>query len=451
MIRSRTNESHPLRAAALTLAVVACACVFAGCQTIQTPFSDWMAKRRDREIDRMANADSVQGPLQRRLTGRKQQESASLSPAAGRDEFAQAERLYKEGKYGEAEKLAKAVAKKYKGSPVREDALFLIAEAQFAQKKYSWAQDSYVKLVKDFPSTRYLERRNKRLFEIARYWLREPEYVTSDDVKLVAHGNGRKENVRVRAQSKSRPFDVTRTIPILPNLWDRSRPVFDTEGRALQALRSIWMSDATGSLADDALMMTASHHLRNRNYLEADHTLSMLREEYPKSPHNKHAHILSGFVKQASYQGPEYDDKVLAAAEQLKQNTLQLYPKDEHAERLRDDLRRINEQKASGDWAMVKYYQRKGKDRSVAIYCREIIRLYPQTKYADMARAALKDLNVSPPPSPKPEDLRKPDWGVKLLPVPKLEAPSLPRVSLPTFGSRRSQPPATNDPQTAPQ
>ena len=406
-------------------------CLLAGCRTLQTPFDDYFAKRREQELDRMANADGIRGPLSRGLFNRNKDRNQSLTPAAGRDDYDKAERTFKNGQYAEAEKAAKAIAKKYRGSPVREDALFLKAESQFAQKQYSWAQDSYGELVKEFPNTRYLEKRNKRLFAIAKYWLREPEYVTSDDVKLVGHKEGGKARVNVRAQSKSQPFDITRTVPILPNLWDRSRPVFDTEGRALQALRSIWTSDATGSLADDALMLSASYHLRSRNYLEADHLLTLLREEYPKSPHNQNAHLLSGFVKHASYQGPKFDDRTLDAAKHLKKNSLNLYPKGGHADRLRDDLRKIAEQKASGDWATVQFYLRKNKQHSASIYCREIIRLYPQTSYADRARKLLKTLKAPPPASPKPDTLRKPKWPLQM---PSVKFPQLPRIALPSWG-----------------
>lgn len=430
-----------------TRSVLGCALVAAilgaapaGCRSVETPFSRWFGAGSEEDIRRLASIDGVKGPLEHLLARRNADGSASLAPAAGRDEYDKAEAAFKAGKFRQAEKQAKAIARKYKKSPVREDALFLIAEAQFRQKKYSWAQDSYDRLVKDFPSTRYLETRNKRLFTIARYWLQDPSYVTEDDVKLTGFSEDRpKARMKVeKAKRRKSSYDPSRAIPIFPNVWDRTRPVFDTEGRALQALRSIWTHDPTGSLADDALMLTASHYLRKHNYVEADHVYTILRDEYPKSPHNEHAYVLGGFVKQASYLGPEYDDRVLDEARQLKESTLRLYPHHPHKKQLLADLTRIEKAKAAGDWEYVKFYRRKGNKKAMAVYCREIIRNYPQTEYAAKARQVLGEMPAhlrSPAAgavSPR-GPLQKPESEPRLLQVPKISLPKLPRLSLPEF------------------
>ena len=81
--------------------------------------------------------------------------------------------------------MAKKVAKKYKESPVAEEALFLVAEARFARQRYAWAQDGYDELIKQFPSTRYLDQATRRLFTIAQIWLQSPTAVTVDDIQQV--------------------------------------------------------------------------------------------------------------------------------------------------------------------------------------------------------------------------------------------------------------------------
>src|SRR5690606_10634147 len=120
--------------------------------------------------------------------------------------------------------------------------------------------------------------------------------------------------------------DPTRKVPILPNFHDRKRPVFDTNGRALQALKSVWLKDPTGPLADDALMLAASHYVRKGDYIEADHHYTLLREQFPKSPHLQTAFVVGSHVKLMSYQGAPYDGKNLDDAESLKESTLRLFP-----------------------------------------------------------------------------------------------------------------------------
>ena len=384
-----TNRSTMWRGIVLVLTVAAAT----GCRSVRSPLDGLFGKGgQDDDIRRMTNIDGVRGPLQRLLSRNK--DTTSLSPAAGRDEFEAAKRLFDEKKYKAAESAASKIASRYKNSPVREDALFLIAESQFQQKRYPSAQDSFDLLVKEFPSTRYLEQRNRRLFTIARTWLDDPSYVTSDNIKMTDFNA---DGARFEATSKNKPkrgFDISRTIPIFPNVWDRTRPVFDTEGRAIEALNSIWRHDPTGSLADDALMLTASHHMRNGNYLEADHIFSILRDEYPKSQHAENAHVLGSFVKQASYQGPKYDNRVLDSAKELKDRTLRLYPNTGERDRIQRDLRQIRLAKAAADWEMVVFYQRKGRKPAVRIYCEEILDKYPDTPYADKARDVLLKMGI---------------------------------------------------------
>ena len=420
-----------------------------GCQTMMTPFSGMFGGQSEEEqLRRMTDTGDIIGSLQRRLLG-KQTRAQSLGPAAGRDEYEQAMALYKAKKFKAAEKKAEAIAKKYKNSPVREDALFLVAEAQFAQKRYSWAQDSYDLLVKEFPSTRYQETRNKRLFTIARYWLQDPQYVTADNVKLAAFNpTGSQRRPTVKAKRKTGGFDITRTVPIFPNFWDRTRPVFDTEGRALQALKSIWQNDPTGSLADDALMLEAGYHLRNGNYLEADRIYDILRDEYSKSPHAENAYVLGAYVKQASYQGPQYDAKVLQETAELKKSTLRLYPKHPDRERMLRDLRRIKIAKAASDWDYVRFYRRKNRPKSVAVYCREILRNYPDTEYAGRAKRLLKEMGEPVDPRDALRATAQPKKSEpRLFQVPKVTFPALPRLSFPRWGFGKSP---TPDPDSQP-
>src|SRR5690606_36655428 len=116
----------------------------------------------------------------------------------------------------------------------------------------------YDRLMKEYPSTRYLDRSTRRLFTIARTWLHFPEPVRASDVQQVDFENPQASP----PPPPTSTADLPHSVPIVPNLWDRTRPVFDTQGRAIQALKSIWLNDPTGPLAADALMLAASHYLR---------------------------------------------------------------------------------------------------------------------------------------------------------------------------------------------
>src|SRR6185369_8992685 len=109
-------------------------------------------------------------------------------------------------------------------------------------------------------------------------------------------------------------------------------------GRALQALHSIWLRDPTGPLADDALMLTATEHLRAGDNREADRFFTIIREEYPQSPYSQPAYVFGSKVKQAAYQGAKYDGRQLEEAKKLTQSTVRLFPESPHRTKLMEEL-----------------------------------------------------------------------------------------------------------------
>jgi tetratricopeptide (TPR) repeat protein len=161
------------------------------------------------------------------------------------------------------------------------------------------------------------------------------------------------------------------------------------------------MYDPRGPLADDAIMLTASHYLRLGNYEEADRFFSMLREEYPNSPHLQASFILGSHVKLMSYQGAAYDEKQLEEARQLKESALRLFPNLPEKERIQAELARIEEARAQRLWELVQLYGRKEMPKAQIIYAQDLINTYPKSRYAPQARELLAQLQAAPndPPS----------------------------------------------------
>jgi len=375
---------------------LACAALL-GASGCRTPLDMTGLQTYKRVDDDLASTAGITGPLERAVraaTGRSAGDEPLRDPQAGREEFAQAEQLFDAGEHAAAKKAFKKLAKTYKDYPVREDALFMKGESEFALQQYSWAQDSYGEVIEEYPSTQYLDRITRRLFTISRTWLDFPEVVTSNDVQPVNFENPKLTPPPETKSDSNKSVPLTRRIPILPNFTDRTRPVFDTDGRALEALKSIWLNDPTGPLADDALMLSASHHMRKGNNVEADRIFTILRQEYPKSPHLQNAFVLGSHVKLMSYQGADYDGRSLKAAQALKESTLSVFNDLPSADRERQlhEIRQIEAAKAEQDWKMALFWEKKGKLDSVEVYCNEVVRRFPNTTYADLARQKLAEL-----------------------------------------------------------
>ncbi len=178
------------------------------------------------------------------------------------------------------------------------------------------------------------------------------------------------------------------------NLTDKQRPLTDTEGRALESLKTIWRNDPTGPLADDALMMTASHYLRIGRYSDAAQTFQLLRDEFPNSPHVKDAFILGSYVTQASYQGADYDSKKLEESRQLKETALRMFPNltPEERARLEGEISKLEDATVGKEFNTALFWLGKGEFDSVEMVCHHIINRYPDSKYAGKSRGLLKKM-----------------------------------------------------------
>ncbi|MCH2201087.1 MAG: tetratricopeptide repeat protein [Fuerstiella sp.] len=309
----------------------------------------------------------------------------------GRKKVQQTKQLFDSGNYAAAAKQYRKLAKKYKGTSAGEEAQFRVAESWYALGRYPAAQDGYDLLFVDYPSTRFVQSATKRLYQIAQEWLDLADPVHRSRIRTVSA-------VEVEYEH---PNDVppVPTAPslryrILPNFGDRTRPMFDTQGRALKALKGIWLNDPTGPLADDALFATASYYLRREDYVEADRYFNILRDEYPDSPHIKDAFLLGSHVRLMSYQGPSYDGTSLEGAGELTAQSLKMFPDSPERAQLRKDLQKIHLLKAQRIWNRIQYYEKKNNsDRAVGLTCMQLMNQFPNTKFADMAQDKLSTLD----------------------------------------------------------
>jgi outer membrane protein assembly factor BamD (BamD/ComL family) len=365
--------------------VIACSAA-TGCQSTKSD-SDGMF-----DMSSLLDTSRIRGPLERSYAGSDSvlERGRKYSPE-GQQKLGTAIALYDKGDRDRAIKQFKSIAKKFKETSAGEEAQFRLGEAYFATGQYPKAQDAYDQLFVDYPSTRFVEPATRNLFTIARNWLEISVPESRSDIKQVSLTSGEVDTDGVEVSGTSK--DPTLLVRVLPNFHDRSRPVFDTQGRALQALKSIWLNDPTGPLADDALMLTATYHMRRNNPVEADRYFAILREEYTDSPHLEEAFLLGSHVKLTSYQGAHYEGITLASAENLKQQSLHLFPTSEQRSQLKKDLDRIYLLQAERKFSLVEYWQAKGRPRAVAVACMGLISEFPDTRFATEARNILRGLD----------------------------------------------------------
>lgn len=301
----------------------------------------------------------------RRWTLPKQEEKAA------KDILREADTLFEEKKFADARSKYKEAANKWVDSGVEEDALFMIAETYFFEDKYPDASDAYSVLLKRYSNTRHLDMVTRRYFAIGKYW----------------------QQIQ---QAKPR-------MSLNPNFTDKTRPWFDTGGNALASYETIWMNDPTGPLADESIVQIATAHFLDNKFEAADEYFSQLRRDYPNSQHLVEAYLLGFRAKLETYQGNFYDPTALQEAEKLLETLLKQFPHElrpEDRERLLQARQAVRAMKADREWNMAEYYHKNKYYRAARQYYENIIKEYPQSKFADLAQKRMDETENLPPVPP---------------------------------------------------
>jgi outer membrane protein assembly factor BamD (BamD/ComL family) len=387
------------------VAIAVCAAAATGCATLQKPEWPWAkpsSAGAEQEIDRQLGEDADSEIISSEYTPpsgdvgwdyfkgdnvkRRWKKMVGRGPnePVARKALAEADANFREGRYKEAIKQYKVAIDRWPDSVIEEDALWQLAESYFFTDQYPKAEDQYDELVKKYANTKYLDRIAQRQFVIAQYWI---------------------------------AIDQKSHLPVIvPNLADRSRPLFDTRGRALKAYDHVRINDPRGPLADDSIMAQANAHFLDRQWLDADYFYGLLRSEYPDSDFLLQAHLLGLQSKLRAYQGPGYEGGILEEAEILADQVVVQFPdqlsRDEE-ERVEKTRAEIAAQQALRHWQRAEFYA-KGKHYSSArIYYALIARDYPKTMLAQQAREkyqTIKDkTDVSDDPFPMLTRVLNPD------------------------------------------
>jgi outer membrane protein assembly factor BamD (BamD/ComL family) len=305
--------------------------------------------------------------------------------------------LFRRAEYAKAQVLYHAVANETKAQPVAvQEGLFFEAECLRLQGIYPRAADTYNDLLSKFSNTPYRDQAVQHMFDIANYWLED----TRKDMK---DWEEYKENKRWFFW------------PRFAN-WDKSKPILDEEGRAVEKLEQVHLNDIGGPLADQALFYAGSVKMYNGDWRDADSYFSQIFEHHPNSPLAPKAVELAIMAKNLSTGGPEYDGRKAAEARRLVDAALRNYPELSNDPKKREYLERqlagINLQQAAKDYEMAEFWKRTGHPGAAYFQFGIVKQRYPNTKYVALADQQMQELRgklektggAEPPrPTPAPE------------------------------------------------
>ncbi|MFO0947133.1 MAG: outer membrane protein assembly factor BamD [Planctomycetota bacterium] len=322
---------------------------------------------RDEEEDEAMSASNIV----RDANGRWRVDTRPRDLPERNPEFIAAQDLFRAEKYDEAARAYKKLAKSYKNKPLEEDALFMYAESLYEAKRFPKAQDKYLELMTKYPTTRYLPQSIQRTYDIAYEWL---------------------EDSQLRAQGKPGKYN---SFTQYVNFFDRTRPMLDTNGRAIEAIESIQNHDPFGPLTDDAAMMAGAYKFTGGSYLQAAGYYEQLVNDQPKSEHAPRAYFLGSQAYLRAYRGPNYDGVDLESAARLTKAALSRSSElpEEQRSRLEQDMRIIHIERAKRDFRTGEHYLQLRKPAAARMYFQRVIENFSDTDWARRAEEEIAKID----------------------------------------------------------
>ena len=276
-------------------------------------------------------------------------EAAAKRAELAKSRLAQARDLLDQGKHEKARPLLRKIK-----PPAQEaaDASFWIAESYFRQRWYPSARKAFRKYVTNFPISDHLDVAESRLFELAHIYLAG----------------------KIRS-------------------WFGLVKHRDTGVATLEFLLE---SFPRGSKAADAQRILANYYYDRQNYPTAIDEYQQLLTRFPNSEWRSHARFRSGlsFVKQV--RGAEYDATLIERAREHFKIYAETYPEGPLIREARDWVVRLDETLARKGLLTAQFYKREKRSDAAALYYKEIVRKYPQTRSGAAAARIVGGLKEEP-------------------------------------------------------
>jgi outer membrane protein assembly factor BamD (BamD/ComL family) len=381
---------------------------------------DWLPwKKTDSAADKTAGPKDS---LVMRGAGLERDRAADSAMEA---ELEGARRQFQNKEYRRAESAFHKIANAKKG-PLNliDEALYYEGECQRMEKNFRAAEGTFRKYVKEFRvNGQYVEQANRRLFDIANYWL--------DDTRQ-----------QMAAWEEQREGKRSFVMPASYFHLSKDKPFADMEGHALQILEEVGLADIRGSirtvdggpsLGERALFFLATVKFFREDYREADYYYSQLYENHPNSTLAPKAIKQAIICKQVMNGGTAYDTRGVEESRKLIDRFQSAYPEwTKDRDWLTRQLGSIHLQQADRDYQIGEFYRRTGHPGSAYFYFELVRRRYPNTEYAKKAEdhmRALRGLAEREQGSPaannkSPVTMETPN---AFTPVPATTTPSAPR------------------------
>lgn len=236
--------------------------------------------------------------------------------------------------------------------------LFVKGELHYWSDRYAKALVQYEKLLKDYPGSELADPVLEREYTIGQAYLGGRKKRILGLFKIAGYAEG---------------------VEIMERISDRAG------------------LDEPNSIGLSASIAVAEHYEHREQYLDAYLKWSEIASYWDTGPVGKRAIFRMAEDNVAAYdqQPPErkhhFDASKLTTARTYYEKFLALYPEDAKRRDVRRKIEQIDEQMSYKQYTIGQYYQRTGNHQAAHLYFDMIVRNWPDTEAAAMARRALEE------------------------------------------------------------
>jgi len=235
-------------------------------------------------------------------------------------------------------------------APDRDRGIFILAQAYFDNGDRIWSFYECDHLLDDYPES--------RLFFMAL----ELQYKIADDFL----GSFRKKFLGL--------------------------PILKMDDEAIEMLFRIQERSPGSPIAERSLLRTADYYYHTSQFDLAADAYGAYARAYPRSPDVPRVKLQQAFATLAQFRGPKYDATPLIDSRAMFRDIIERYPDLGREENLPEFIDRIDSTLATKMSWTADYYIRTGQLKSAVYVYRSLIKTYPNSRDAGLARKQLEKM-----------------------------------------------------------
>ena len=269
------------------------------------------------------------------------------APDADRALFEKGKAALEAGRHRSAAGTLKQLIKKYPTSVYREEAMWVRAEALFAQKEYYKAFEQYESLITQYAgSPRYADALRREM-EIAELYF----------------GPARRRVLGI--------------------------PMLSGEMEAVEILRRAYEHQPTGRLAAACVLRIADYYWGKGRWEEAEDYYDKYCREFPNGQSVRHAELRRAECAIERCRGPRYDTDSLKLAQDRLEQYRRKYPEAAREQGVDAKIAALRDERAQAVYEVAAYYARAGDALAAAYYAERVEREFPGSPWAERGRELL--------------------------------------------------------------